>query len=57
MRTAGKKVTKFNGSLYALIPFYVAEPYEIDKGSDIEIDTSHKNVLILKIKKEAKECH
>ena len=52
MRTAGKKVAKFNGSLYALIPFYVAEPYEIDKGTDIEIDTSHRNVLILKIKKE-----
>ncbi len=52
MRSSNRKVTKFNGSLYALIPFYVAEPYEIDKGSNIEIDTSHKNVLILKISRE-----
>jgi bifunctional DNA-binding transcriptional regulator/antitoxin component of YhaV-PrlF toxin-antitoxin module len=52
MRTASRKVTKFNGSIYALIPFYVAEPYGIDKGSSIEIDTRDPNVLVMKIRKE-----
>ena len=50
MRTPSRKVTKFNGSIYALIPFYVAEPYGIDKGSSIEIDTRDPDVLILKIR-------
>ena len=38
-RRPGKKVTKFNTSLYALIPFFVAEPYGIEEGSNVEIDT------------------
>lgn len=51
MRTPSRKVTKFNGSIYALIPFYVAEPYGIDKGSSIEIDTEDPKVLVMRIRK------
>ena len=50
MRRRTGTVTKFNGSLYALIPFFVAESYGIDKNSRIEIDTKNNDVLILKIK-------
>jgi hypothetical protein len=53
-RRPSRKVTKFNGSIYALIPFFVAEPYGIDKDSKVEIDTSDKNVLVLKIKGDLK---
>ena len=55
MRTPSRKVTKFNGSIYALIPFYVAEPYGIDKGSSIEVDTRDPDVLVLKIRKEGQK--
>lgn len=49
-RRPGKKVTRFNTSLYALIPFFVAEPYGIEEGSNVEIDTKDPDVLILKIR-------
>ena len=51
MRKGGKALTKFNGSIYALIPFFIAEPYGIDKGTPVEIDASNKDVLVLKIRK------
>lgn len=55
MRKPSRTVTKFNGSIYALIPFFVAEPYGIDKGSPLEIDTSNKDVLVLKIRRVSKK--
>lgn len=56
-RRPSRKVTKFNGSTYALIPFFVAEPYGIDKDSSIEFDTSDRNVLVLRIKGDMKNGH
>ncbi|SIM49158.1 VapB antitoxin [Cuniculiplasma divulgatum] len=53
MKRISRKVTDFNGSRYALIPFFVAELYGIEPGSAVEIDTSDQDVLVLKIKKEA----
>jgi len=41
---------QFNGSRYALIPFFVAENYEIEPGSSIEFDTSDPEVLVLRIR-------
>jgi hypothetical protein len=52
MKTLRRKVMQFNGSRYALIPFFVAENYEIEPGSSIEFDTSDPEVLVLRIRGE-----
>jgi antitoxin component of MazEF toxin-antitoxin module len=54
MRKGSRTVIKFNGSMYVLIPFYVAEPYGINQGSPVELDTSKKNELVIRVRRDEK---
>jgi bifunctional DNA-binding transcriptional regulator/antitoxin component of YhaV-PrlF toxin-antitoxin module len=55
MQRISRKITDFNGSRYALIPFFIAELYGIEPGSPVEIDTSDRDDLVLKIRKEGQK--
>ena len=51
MKPIRRKICDINGSRYALIPFYIAEPYGIEGGARIEFDTTDSETLVIKIKK------
>lgn len=55
MRPFKREVTTVNESRYCLIPFFIAEPYGIEKGSRIEFDTNDPETLVIRIRKERKK--
>ncbi len=50
MKPVKREIIQVNGSRYALIPQYIAEPYEIEQGSTVEFDTSDPEILVLRIR-------
>ncbi|MCL5782921.1 MAG: hypothetical protein M1476_03315 [Candidatus Thermoplasmatota archaeon] len=54
MKPIRRKICDINGSRYALIPFYIAEPYGIEGGARIEFDTTDSETLVIKIKKDGR---
>jgi bifunctional DNA-binding transcriptional regulator/antitoxin component of YhaV-PrlF toxin-antitoxin module len=50
MKPLKREIMQVNGSRYALIPHFIAEPYGIEPGSSVEFDTSDSEVLVLRIR-------